>query len=135
MGFHISGETEFSGFITDMKQNLNLSIPAWLVIDEDIMSFGNGNKYNLAGFINRVFSNFYQESEAAIEQRYLEKSRELKKMFSSKEFKGMDKAATELYTSKILETYKAELIKKARSYEKGEGRKFRINNENVSVLS
>ena len=134
MGFHISGETEFSGFITDMKQNLNLSIPAWLVIDEDIMSFGNGNKYNLAGFINRVFSNFYQESEAAIEQRYLEKSRELKKMFSSKEFKGMDKAATELYPSKILETYKAELIKKARSYEKGEGRKFRINNENVSIL-
>jgi hypothetical protein len=46
----------------------------------------------------------------------------------------MDKKTTDLYISKILDVYEKELIAKVGSYEKGEGRKFRINKENVEIL-
>lgn len=128
MGFYIAD------LETELKQHLNLSTSAWLVIDEDVKNFSNGAKYNLAGFLNRIFTNFYQEAEATISQRFLKKNEELVAMFSSKEFKSMDKKTTDLYISKILDVYEKELIAKVGSYEKGEGRKFRINKENVEIL-
>ena len=127
MGFFISDENEG-------KQHLNLSHSAWLVIEEDVRNFSNGAKYNLSGFLNRVFKNFYQEAEATISQRFLNKYDELVAMFSSHEFKSMDKKTTETYISKILEVYEKSLIEKANSYEKGKGDKFRINKENVEIL-
>ena len=128
MGFYIPE------FETEWKQHLNLSDSAWLIIEEDVRNFSNGAKYNLAGFLNRVFVNFYQEAEATISQRFLNKSEELAAMFSSPEFKSMDKKTTELYITKILDVYEKSLIAKAGSYEKGDGKKFRINKENVEIL-
>ena len=108
-------------FETELKQHLNLSESAWLVIDEDVKLFSNGGKHNLAGFLNRVFSNFYQEAEATISQRFLNRNEELTQMFSSDEFKKMDKEITEVYITKILDVYEKELIRKMSNYEKGEG--------------
>ena len=126
MGFYIP-ENEW-------KQHLNLSDSAWLVIEEDVRNFSNGVKYNLSGFLNRVFVNFYQEAEATVSQRFLNKNEELVAMFSSPEFKSMDKKITDVYITKILDIYEKSLIAKATGYEKGEGRKFRINKENVEIL-
>lgn len=128
MGFYIPE------FETEWKLHLNLSDSAWLIIDEDVRNFGNGAKYNLAGFLNRVFVNFYQEAEATVSQRFLNKNEELVAMFSSSEFKSMDKKTTEAYITKILDVYEKSLVAKAGSYEKGYGRKFRINKENVEIL-
>ena len=128
MGFYIPE------FETEWKQHLNLSDSAWIIIEEDVRNFSNGSKYNLAGFLNRIFVNFYQEAEATISQRFLNKSEELVAMFSSPEFKSMDKKTTDVYVTKILDVYEKSLITKAGSYEKGEGKKFRINKENVDIL-
>lgn len=128
MGFYIPE------FETEKKQHLNLSYSAWLIVEEDIRNFGNGAKYNLSGFLNRVFVNFYQEAEATVSQRFLNKNEELVTMFSSPEFKSMDKKTTEMYITKILDVYEKSLIVKAVSYRKGEGRKFRINKENIEIL-
>lgn len=128
MGFYIPE------FVTEWKQHLNLSDSAWIIIEEDVRNFSNGSKYNLAGFLNRIFVNFYQEAEATISQRFLNKSDELVEMFSSPEFKSMDKKTTDVYVTKILDVYEKSLITKAGSYKKGEGKKFRINKENVEIL-
>jgi hypothetical protein len=121
--------------INDPKQHLNLSDSARLVIDEDIRNFGNGAKYNYSGFLNRVFLNFYQDAEATISQRFLNKNEELVHLFSSKEFKTMDKATTELYITKILDVYENELIEKSHRYEKGKGGKFQLNKESIEILN
>ena len=90
----------------DHKKHINLSSSAWLVIKEDMRNFGNGEKDNLTGFLNRVFENFYQDAEATISQRVFNRKEELKKMFSSSEFKRMDKKTTGIYITKILDDYK-----------------------------
>ena len=128
MGFYIPG------FETELKQHLNLSAATWLVVEEDIKNFSNGAKYNLAGFLNRIFLNFYQDAEATISQRILKRNEELSKIFSAKEFKSMDKKITEVHIKKILDAYKKELITKATNYQKGQAIKFRINKENVEIL-
>ena len=129
MGFKIS-ESETSG----SKQHLNLSEFAWHVIYEDIKIFSNGDRHNVTGFLNRVFSNFYYEADATISQRIINRNDELEEMFSSSEFKAMEKKTTELYISKILKVYEKELVEKAYSYENGVQYKFRINKANVEIL-
>lgn len=128
MGFYISD------YETELRQHINLSESAWLVIDEDVKSFGNGGKYNLAGFLNRVFTNFYQDAEATVSQRRMSKEEELVKLFSSDEFKAMDNSVTKTYITKIVDVYTQELLEKIGKYEKGRGQKVRINKENVEIL-
>ena len=84
MGFHIPE------YDTQYKQYLNLSASASLVIEEDERIFSNAQKENWAGFLNKVFSNFYQDAQATISQRVLCKEEELRAQFSSKEFRAMD---------------------------------------------
>ena len=115
MGFYIPD------FETELKQHLNLSESAWLVIEEDIKCFSNGGKYNLAGFLNRIFYNYYHDAEATISQRILNKNEELEQMFSSDEFKSMDRKTTETYITKILDVYEKDLIDKMNRHDKGEG--------------
>ena len=124
----------FHKYDIEHKIHLNLSHSAWLVIDDDIKSFSYGEKYNLAGFLNRVFTNFHLEADASIEERYMERANELSVLFSSKEFKKIDEKTSNLYMDKILNEYRTTLEEKIKQYPKGEGRKVRINKENVSAL-
>ena len=84
------------------KQHINLSYPTWLTIEEDIKNFGNGAKYNLAGFLNRIFFNFCHDADASISERLINKGDELEKLFSAKEFKKMDKTITDTYITAIM---------------------------------
>ena len=124
----------FIEFDTQYKQYLNLSASAWLVIKEDQRNFSNGEKDNMAGFLNRVFFNYYQEAEATISQRLINKGEELCADFSSKEFRSMEKKITQIYVDKLLEVYKKKLLEKVKSYEKGKGERFNINKENIKIL-
>lgn len=119
----------------DLKQHINLSEPAWLTIDEDIKNFyGSEKDESFAGFLNRIFKNFYQRAEASIELRTIEKKESLEKLYASKEFSSFDKETVSLFIEKFTEVYKAELKEKSHSHPNGQGKKFRINKENLDIL-
>ncbi len=117
-----------------LRQHLNLSDNAWLVIDSDNRSFTEESDPKLSTFLNRIFTNYYLRSEASIQERLIQKKHELDKTYSSQEFKNIDKSIKDLFTKQALDIYENELIKKNNSYIKGEGRKIRINKENVKIL-
>ncbi len=119
----------------ELKQHVNLSENAWLVIREDIKTFYDSeSKESFSGFLNRVFKNFYQRADASIYLRYMEKADELEKLYSSKEFATFDKGTIKKFIDKYAEVYENELIAKSRSYPSGHGEKFRINKENIAIL-
>ena len=116
------------------KQHLNLSDSAWLVVEDDINVFGNGAKYNLAGFLNRVVLFFLHDADASIGERVESRREELRAVFSSEEFGKADPAVTEKYVGALLSAYKKELIDKVRSYPKGMGRKFNLQEDVKDAL-
>ena len=80
-------ETKYSFYIddfaVDLKQHINLSDNARLVIDEDIRNFySSTEKESFSGFLNQIFTNFYQKSIASIDLRLLEKKEELEKIYN-----------------------------------------------------
>lgn len=122
-------------FANELKQHLNLSEPAWLVVSEDIKNFyPTEQEESFSGFLNRVFKNFYQFADATINLRFIEKTEELEKLYSSDEFKSFDKKTIALFIDKYTHVYEEELIEKAHSYPSGHGEKFRINKENLNIL-
>lgn len=123
-------------FETELKQHLNLSDSAWLVIDEDIKNFygAQNRKESFSGFLNTVFQNFYQKADASINLRYMEKADELEKLYSSNEFSSLDKKTIKMFIDKYAKVYEKELQDKALSYPSGEGRKFRIDKESLDIL-
>lgn len=65
------------------KHHLNLSEYASLVIFDDIKNFTQYNeKESWGGFLNQVFTNYYEKADASIDLRCEEKSEELNKIFS-----------------------------------------------------
>jgi hypothetical protein len=145
MGFYFTGSIKNSTFSDDFdddfleekdkKQHLNLSEPAWLIVDQDIKNFYlNEKEETKSGFFNRILKNFYETSKASINIRCENKREELKKVFSAKTFASFDGEMKETFIEKYLEVYKKELKDKALSYPKGHGEKFRINVENVQLL-
>lgn len=145
MGFYFTGSIKNSTFSDDFdddfleekdkKQHLNLSEPAWLIVDQDIKNFYlNEKEETKSGFFNRILKNFYETSKASINIRCENKREELKKVFNAKTFASFDGEMKETFIEKYLEVYKKELKDKALYYPKGHGEKFRINVENVQLL-
>lgn len=122
-------------FATELKQHLNLSEAAWLVIDGDIKNFYPSQKEeSFSGFLNRVFKNYYQLAEASISLRSIEKKEELEKLYSTAEFKTLDKKTIAMFIDKYTHVYADDLRKKSLAYPSGHGEKFRINKENLDIL-
>ena len=129
MGFY------FDEFEKDKKQHINLSETAWYIIEQDIKNFYlDEASESKSGFLNTVLTNYYEEADASINIRYMNKIEELEKLFSSAKFKGIDANTKEKIISSMSESYKKELVDKAFSHPKGHGEKFRINVENVELL-
>lgn len=119
----------------DQKQHINLSEEAWIKIDEDMRNFYfNDGRANLSGFLNTVFTNFYEEAEASISYRMDELYDELERTFSDPLFDKYDEKTKRDFVNRIVMVEQNRLVKKVRSYPKGQGRKFRINNQNVAIL-
>lgn len=133
MGKNYSFYIEY--YSKELKQHINLSEPTWLIISDDIKNFYNSNKSeSFSGFLNTVFKNFYQQAEASIELRTIEKKESLEKLYSSREFSSFDKKTISLFIEKYANVYEADLKDKALSYPNGHGEKFRINKENLNLL-
>ena len=122
-------------YANELKQHLNLSESAWLVISEDIKDFYiSEEKESFSGFLNKIFRNYYQQADASIHLRYLEKIDELEKLYSTEEFSSFDKKTIKMFIDKYARVYENELIKKASSYSSGVGKKFRIDAKSLEIL-
>lgn len=132
MGFFLE-----DSFAEELKQHLNLSDSARLVIDEDIREFDPDHE-SFSGFLNTIFLNFYQEAEASIWLRKQAKLEELNSVFANSDFAQMDPKAKTLFIQKSIVLYQDELLEKAHAYPKGRGQKihqkFRINKEMLDVI-
>lgn len=117
----------FDDFATEWKQHLNLSESAWLIINEDIKNFYSSEREeSFAGFLNRVFKNFYQVADASVSLRINQKREEMEAIYAS-----MD---ADDFIDRYLEKYEADLLNKNNSYSNGKGEKFRINKETLELL-
>ncbi len=122
-------------YLNELKQHINLSENAWLTIEEDIKNFYlDSKKESFSGFLNTIFKNFYEQSEASISLRYLEKEEELKEIYSKNKTISKDKKLMNDIIKTCLKDYEDKAIAKALSYPKGTGQKFRINKENLNIL-
>lgn len=116
------------------KQHLNLSEQAWIIVNEDIRNFYNDkSKSSLSGFLNQVFYNFYQFSDATISLRCIEQKAKLEELFATTT--DGDEIIKKKHVELLLDQYKQTLIHKFNSYPKGVGRKFRINKKNLEILN
>ena len=127
MGFYINE------FENELKQHLNLSEQAWLIVNEDIRNFYYDQyKSSMSGFLNRIFYNFYQLADATISLRCIDRRRKLEELFGSSAIS--DDVTKQNYIDLLMDEYKKNLIAKSNSYPKSEGKKFRINKENLEIL-
>ncbi len=129
MGFYINEITY------ELKQHLNLSEMAWDIIYNDMGNFyGEDNKPSFSGFLNRIFYNFYQDSNASIGIRALKYREELATLFSNNPEAFSNDANAEQIISLLVNKHENELLEKACAYPKAIGKKFRINRQNIEVL-
>ncbi|MDD6468407.1 MAG: hypothetical protein PUF99_00680 [Bacilli bacterium] len=124
---------------TFLKQHLSLSKYAYSIIDNDIDSFTYFNKdKSFSGFLNTIFFNFYKDSKASIEYLKDLKIKELDEIYTklSKEniFINNKKDIIEKEINSYINKCKDEVNKITTSSTILEGRKFRINKENINIL-
>ena len=118
----------FNRDIDNEKQHINLSDDAWFIIDDDIRNFYTyEDKESFSGFMNTIFINFCEDAEATFSSRREEYRETLNAILG--EFP--ENSATK---QKLIAAYIANLKKKALSYPKGEGRKFRLNKKSQALL-
>ena len=129
MGFYINE------YDVNVKQHVNLSNYAWSVIDEDIINFNNSlDKASFSGFLNTVFKNFYQKSDASISLRNIELLDKLNSLYNLDKKCQKDKLLTNSFITTLINFNSDNLIKRVKSYPKDEGRKFRLNKDSVEIL-
>ncbi|MBE5731836.1 MAG: WYL domain-containing protein [Clostridiales bacterium] len=119
----------------NLKQHLNLSQPAGVVVDNDIKTFYYSyEEESRSGFFNTIINNFWEIANATISLRVENKRVSLEKIFSDKNFGEYTEADKKVFIDKYLDVYKKKLVETAISYPKGSGEKFRINLDNIRIL-
>jgi len=107
------------------KQHINLSTSAYNTVQNDIIAFSSSS---ITAFINHVFYNYYPDADASVflssEKKALLWNAILKKTPNHEKAVALLKQAEEEVS-----------IKKALSYPRGNGIKFRLNNTNYSYLT
>lgn len=112
---------------SENRQHINLSAHALAVIENDMFAFDVNTK---SGFLNQVIFNFKYTADASISEALRRKTREYIKLLNDLE-PNIQKNVLE----KLTDNYRQDLQKKANSYEKGMGIKFRINDSNIDFLT
>lgn len=126
------------GFIMnsiDQKQHINLSDCAWVNIYDDISNFyPHESKSSLSGFLNTIITNYYEDATASISYEIDRLSDQLEDVFLDPSMLSYDKKVKRDFINRMIVVLENETLRKIKSYPKGEARKFRINNENLSML-
>ena len=133
MGFRVDDIND------EFKQHINLTDTAWLAIRHDLDNLNiEKKKESFSGFLNRIFRNFYQKSEASIAARCREYKQELTGQLLDD---GIPEDVRLLIHDRIdllTDQYAEKLHDKALEpylQEKSSGAKFRINNANLDTLA
>ena len=142
MGFLLSAKENDDEFYEgaevieeNLKQHLNLSQPAGVVVDNDIKTFYYSyEEGSRSGFFNTIINNFWEMANATISLRVENKRASLEKIFSDKNFRAYTDADKKVFIDKYLDVYKKQLVETAITYPKGDGEKFRINKDNIKIL-
>lgn len=112
------------------KVRLNLSDYAWSIINADMEDFTDKeNRSRLSDFINLIFNNYFEESPANLQRRYIEKKDEYEILFQQKELKDLPEKEKQNIIEKLLEKYIAQEAAKLQRFPKGKpnsGRNVRI---------
>lgn len=118
------------------KQHINLSYSTWDTIENDIQSFyeKNSSKANISNFLNRIFKYYREESLAAVTNRLNEKRDFYLQTLKPKLSETTKLINVDEIIDALIESKENELKEKLLNYPKGEGRKFRITNENYDFL-
>lgn len=107
----------------DHKQHLNLSTHAYHVIYHDMFTFMHSD--SLSGFVNAIFSRYYEYADASISLAISRKE---------EEFKQILKGCSDEIINALVENEKQKFLKKVASYGSGCMMKIRLNNENFAFL-
>ncbi len=111
------------------KQHLNLSAPAFNVVQNDMFAF---EEKTLSGFINRVFENYYQQADVSISLTLNKLQGELQQLFS--DIPDNDRTK-KLLIKKLIRQKEISLLEKVTSYDKGVPFKFWLNKNNFNYLT
>ena len=129
MGFFINEITY------ELKQHLNLSEKTWNIIYNDISDFyGEESKQYFSGFLNKIFYNYYEDADASVDIRANKIKEELLSLSSKHTSIFSDKENAEKIIDLFTEEYKKKMRDKISAYQKGLGKKFRVNRQNVELL-
>lgn len=112
----------------DHKQHLNLSPHAFHVIYHDMFTFMHSD--SLSGFVNTVFSLFFEYADASVSLSLIRKEDTLRQLLSQ----SVSEKQMESVLTPLLAHEKEMLLKKIHSYGNGCMMKIRLNNENFSFL-
>jgi len=105
----------------DHKQRVNLSSLARSVIETDRSVFDEGG--SLSGFLNRIITAFRDTAEASVDLTVAERQQQLL----------MENYPPEII-SRLVKTYRAQLMQKIQDYPAGDSLTFRLNNHNFKIL-
>lgn len=105
----------------DHKQRVNLSGLARSVIEIDQSVFDEGG--SLSGFLNRIITAFRDTAEASVDLAIEERQQQLL----------LESYPPEI-VSRLVETYRTQLMQKTRDYPAGDSLTFRLNNHNFKLL-
>lgn len=133
MGFKIDDMND------EYKQHINLTDVAWLAIHSDLDNLNIERKREtFSGFLNRIFHNFYPKSVATISVRCREYKHRLSDLLLDESLPDDIEQVIYDKIDQLTDNYAAELRDAALApymHLKGRGAKFRINNENLEILS
>ena len=117
---------------TDQRVHINLTKHSWSIIENDMTYINTYGKENLSGMLNKIFYNYKDASSMSIGIVIDNLYDHYVQLFSQ------HKLPEENYQhiiKALISEKKENFIRKSMSFKKGEGRKFRINNENFLYLT
>lgn len=125
------------GSSSDFKQYINLSEAAWQNIDYDRFRFCHENNVQipLSTFLNHIIKIFRLSADASIAIRVESYKRELRELLLTANLTGQGQKTVLASIEKLASQKAFELQKKAESYPKGSGQRFRLNAENYALLT
>ncbi len=114
--------------------NINLSDEALEIINKDILEFMNDDKKFPSTFLNNIFENFYEDSNASLVTKSIIYEKKLKKILKkSIEIDEIISTLKNVYIDELIDEIKLNKEKSKTKYRKEI--KFKLNNNNYDILT
>ena len=122
----------FSDINDEHKVQINLSVSAWHIIENDISLFYNASIPNLSGPLNHIFSNYFDLSKLNLTNLITDKVKYLRVLLS---VGNISDESENIICQHFIDTEIDMLKMRYRGTPKGIGKKIRISDQNYKLLS